>query len=327
MARARIKGCGRAEPIPPREWRTQKRKTAKIVKLDTTLIPFGLNQATGQLQDVADVARGKGCGCICPSCKAPLVARQGDAKEWHFAHISRSVYAQIEKQCEYSFYVSVRMMARQIVGSALTISVPAFTGHVGARLPTGRSISRSFLVTESSVVTITDPEVEAPFMGVPVDVAGEVGGYRFVVYLTHPGRDIPSSLATPDDPRCGIIAVSLDSVAALFNEACAENSTFETKLTKYLAKDLASKRWIYHPRYDSCKDKAQRQLGRELAQYIEGENYKTEAHQVSATQEHTNTGAAIFECAMCHTVWEGESNSASACPKCKTHLFRTAKTP
>ena len=35
---------------------------------------------------VGDVPRGLACGCYCPTCRSPLVAKQGRLNEWHFAH-------------------------------------------------------------------------------------------------------------------------------------------------------------------------------------------------------------------------------------------------
>lgn len=35
---------------------------------------------------IADVARGAACGCVCLTCGSPLVAKQGQANDWHFAH-------------------------------------------------------------------------------------------------------------------------------------------------------------------------------------------------------------------------------------------------
>ncbi len=49
------------------------------------LIPYGLN-ADGVLVKAQDVPNGAACGCVCPGCEAPLQARQGDIRRWHFAH-------------------------------------------------------------------------------------------------------------------------------------------------------------------------------------------------------------------------------------------------
>ena len=42
--------------------------------------------ASGAIRFVGDVLRGAACGCFCPVCKSPLVAKQGDTNEWHFSH-------------------------------------------------------------------------------------------------------------------------------------------------------------------------------------------------------------------------------------------------
>lgn len=37
---------------------------------------------------VGEVAKGGDCGCFCPACRSPLVAKKGQINEWHFAHES-----------------------------------------------------------------------------------------------------------------------------------------------------------------------------------------------------------------------------------------------
>ncbi len=49
--------------------------------------PFGLlNGKLITINDLDEEQRGAKCGCICPNCKAPLVARMGEVYQWHFAH-------------------------------------------------------------------------------------------------------------------------------------------------------------------------------------------------------------------------------------------------
>lgn len=47
---------------------------------------FAAIDAKGSIRFVGDVPRGAACGCFCPTCKSPLVARHGLEKIWHFAH-------------------------------------------------------------------------------------------------------------------------------------------------------------------------------------------------------------------------------------------------
>lgn len=49
-------------------------------------IPFGLNPDTNRLIHIEEAERGQNCGCICPHCRLPLVARKGEVREHYFAH-------------------------------------------------------------------------------------------------------------------------------------------------------------------------------------------------------------------------------------------------
>lgn len=50
---------------------------------------FAAIDADGQIQFVGDVPRGAACGCFCPVCGSPLVAKRGEINDWHFAHEER----------------------------------------------------------------------------------------------------------------------------------------------------------------------------------------------------------------------------------------------
>lgn len=50
---------------------------------------FAAIDAAGQIQFVGDVPRGAACGCFCPECGSPLVAKRGQVNDWHFAHEGR----------------------------------------------------------------------------------------------------------------------------------------------------------------------------------------------------------------------------------------------
>ena len=120
-----------------------------------SLIPFGLDAVSGQLVDVGNVKRGNACGCICPSCKTPLVARQGDEKEWHFAHRSQKVHNQTRKECKYSFAVSVRLMIRQLSNDGLKFRTPRLRRSLQTYSEyANQSADFSYFVTEESVLIL-----------------------------------------------------------------------------------------------------------------------------------------------------------------------------
>jgi len=73
-------------------------------------IPFGLHKETNRFMGIDEVKNGLQCGCICPECKMRLKARHGEENEHHFAHHDAA-----EVECNYSYWVSIRSMAKQII--------------------------------------------------------------------------------------------------------------------------------------------------------------------------------------------------------------------
>lgn len=236
------------------------------MNLDLT-VPFGLKEGTDELLDVTQVAQGKPCNCVCPSCKTPLIAHQGEQLVWHFAHASRSVYSKTERQCAFSYFVSVRMMVRQIIGSNFVMALPAYEGKTYHQFPDGyRAVF--FPVCAPQTITLANIQVEKVFDNSLVDIHGYVGGVDFSVYLVHPGREVPPELHQPKSDRCGIIAIALDKLPRCFNDGRAAGVTYKETLRRFLADDTASKLWIYHPRYERQRRSAIEEQERIVATYI-----------------------------------------------------------
>lgn len=47
---------------------------------------FAALDIDGHIRFISEVPRGAACGCTCPVCASPLIAKQGERNEWHFAH-------------------------------------------------------------------------------------------------------------------------------------------------------------------------------------------------------------------------------------------------
>lgn len=54
---------------------------------DTNVLQSFALDNDGKIVHVQDVTRGADCGCRCPACAGSLIARQGDVRQWHFAHM------------------------------------------------------------------------------------------------------------------------------------------------------------------------------------------------------------------------------------------------
>ena len=65
----------------------------------------------GEVISISDVESGLKCGCVCPSCGEPLVAKKGSKVMHHFAHHSGHT-------CEYGYETSLHLAAKEIISRA-----------------------------------------------------------------------------------------------------------------------------------------------------------------------------------------------------------------
>ena len=309
---------------------------------DSNKIPFGLRESNNALVDVYAVPNGKQSGCVCPSCQTPLEARQGDINVWHFAHSSKKVYQKTKNECEYSFYLSLRLMARQLIGKQIKLSLPECNGTI-EYYEGEHSFTqwKAFVVSKQQDIIFDDLEVANTFSGVPVDLIGTIGTFKFVVYFTHPERNVPTILFKPTDSKCGIIQIALDLLQSQFKAAKAEGKTYHEILTDFLITDRKSKRWIYHPRFEKAASLALESLQKAASNlsytvsYGKNNNHLTHLHQkpykypsLKPVKSHDFTVAISqpnkwvhFECVICKSQWDGYEAGGNQCPQCKTYLY------
>lgn len=74
-------------------------------------LTYALNE-TGQLVEIDDVPVGNKCGCFCPACKEPLIAKnQGVKRMHHFAHQSGT-------ECDYAVESMLHILAKEKIRRA-----------------------------------------------------------------------------------------------------------------------------------------------------------------------------------------------------------------
>ena len=71
---------------------------------------------------VEEVLRGLKCDCICPECKSLLIARQGEKKQWHFAHANNA-------ECAGARMTALHLWAQQIIQEEKRIMLPPYKGR------------------------------------------------------------------------------------------------------------------------------------------------------------------------------------------------------
>lgn len=67
---------------------------------------------------IDEVKKGERCNCVCNSCEGKLSAKQGGKNQWHFSHIDSC-----QKDCNYSFWVSVRSLSEQIICDTMFLPI------------------------------------------------------------------------------------------------------------------------------------------------------------------------------------------------------------
>lgn len=248
--------------------------------------------------------------------------------------------------------MSVRLMARQLINESISVQLPEYSGQVDEDIDDyPYHITIPYSVTPPRLLMLHQVEIEKMIQGSPVDIYGTIEDYSFILYFTHPGREVPEELRNPEDERCGIVSVSLAPTYALFADAKQTKESYKEILYSFLKNEIYSKTWIFHPRQKIAMQLAKKKLQNQINTIVEKRNaaiIKRRATESSSRSRQThnsvNEGTNItqseygsdldiealrvlvnYECLICHTQWQGYEPGNSVCPKCKTHLFRSNK--
>jgi hypothetical protein len=74
----------------------------------------------GSIAHISEVPRGEKCGCACPECESPLVARQGPVRGHHFMHLATSG----GRPCRTGPETALHMFAKELLARELRLTLP-----------------------------------------------------------------------------------------------------------------------------------------------------------------------------------------------------------
>lgn len=86
----------------------------------------------GRVRSVEEVSRGLACDCVCPACLVPVVTRQGDVRQWHFAH-------EPGVDCPRAAETALHKAAKQLVIESTGMMLPEQSAAAEVSLPGGTS--------------------------------------------------------------------------------------------------------------------------------------------------------------------------------------------
>lgn len=77
------------------------------------------------MRHIKTVARGQACGCVCPDCGTPMVAKQGKQIAWHFAHA-----VSMDCQGESALHRAAKQVLEQAARCHERLPIPRLDGRV-----------------------------------------------------------------------------------------------------------------------------------------------------------------------------------------------------
>jgi hypothetical protein len=190
----------------------------------TLLVPFGLKE--DRLYEPTQVENGKACGCVCPACKKPLVAKQ-NAKTPHFAHSQ-------DDNCARGFETAVHLAVKQIIAEKMEVRLPA----VVWKNPLPRSVEVRQLYTEQIIKleSVVLEQVVDDFIP-DIIVVNNGTTYLVEVAVTHFIDEIKQQKI--NKKKIQTIEIDVSGLKNGFTLAELEKAIFTNK--DYQAE------WIYHP--------------------------------------------------------------------------------
>lgn len=173
---------------------------------------------------IEDVESGLKCGCVCPACGEPLVAKKGKKMMHHFSHHAGH-------NCEYGYESSLHLAAKEILLQTKRLVLPA----VYVSFPD--SYKEDELVCPSKEIQVNKVELERRFGDVIPDIVVYAGGKQLFVeiYVTH--RIDDEKLAKLKQADISTIEIDLSKKTSITSVA---------ELEALLLGESEAKKWKYN---------------------------------------------------------------------------------
>jgi hypothetical protein len=191
-------------------------------------LPFGLRGDA--LIHISQAEPGIACGCVCPSCQSPLIARKGAIKVPHFAH-------QNGQPCHNAVGSALHRASKQLLSECREITLPPVNLHF-------RSYREPFPIASEATYQIDEVWEECRSESVLPDLFLRVGGNLLIIEIRVARVVDPKKL--DKIRRLGISAIEVD-LSSMLREFSPES------LRNDLVKQTENKKWLYNAKADGYK--------------------------------------------------------------------------
>jgi len=205
------------------------------------------------LHFVGDVPRGAACGCRCAACGAPLVAKRGEEKVWHFAHEA----SQERPDCLAGAVNLLRRLAIEQLRDAPFLTLPTFRRVVSTKVPL--PILRETIELDAQPIAV-DHWNSAPAHGAPAAILILPDGSHARMFVEVRARHAVT-LALQPGMAAVLIEIPLPMDGSVLQNLAAAKTYLENSRQIF---------WAQHPSGDALAVSTLRQLN-QRAQSLEHE--------------------------------------------------------
>ncbi len=230
-------------------------------------VPFGLKD--GKMYEPRQVPLGKACGCICPSCNSPLIARHAlkcSAKRSvtpHFAH-------QADANCVYGRESAIHLAAKQLIEEHRKLYLPDHVVRIYVVDEMGNEHKPQRTLVSAGLKVFSSVRLEQSISDFRPDlIATTVNGNDLLIEIAV--TSFVDELKQKKIENYGTAAIQIDaSKIPVVN--------FDA-LTKLLFEPSSNVEWLFHPKNESTKSVLHARLAPELeAAMVEAQ--KKEEHRI-----------------------------------------------
>lgn len=206
-------------------------------------LPFGLRE--GRIWTPLEVENGEACGCVCPTCKAPVTAKHGHGKRRpHFSHLANN-------GCAGNLESDIHLLAKQLIMDNFKVLLPAWNGLADfpnppvGRTRSGRLVQGEKVAWRAKMVDLQDIRLEPNFGQFRPDIIArdEQGELLIEIKVSHAVDDTKAELVRQRGLRMVEIDLSNIAMATPFNTEKFKNQVLflETNRT-----------WISNPEAENA---------------------------------------------------------------------------
>jgi len=250
-------------------------------------LPYGLKD--GRLVSIDDVECGLKCGCICPACKGPLIAKKGDLNEHHFAHCRC-------QDCNSGVETATHMIAKDLIANVGWIMTPAFF-YPGTKA----------IVIEEKRVPIDKVLLESRLGSIIPDIIIESKGKILIVEITvSHGVDLikENRIKKLNLPAIEVLAEQIIKKLYLTSKKLLLGQEFKNEVIE----GVLSKRWINNPRANTLVEKIKSELKRNYCEQKEIKNIEFKYGSVFDDPDITY----VDNCPLDKKTWKGGINKGKS---------------